>query len=77
MAVPKQKISKRRQGNRRAHDALTAPHVQVCSRCKATVKPHFACMDCGYYNKKKVTGNKPAMAVKPVKAVAAEGTAKK
>ena len=65
MAVPKQKTTKKRQGNRRAHHSLTTPHISVCAKCKAPVRPHFACMECGYYGKKKVVGGKPAMAMKP------------
>ncbi len=31
MAVPKKRTSKTRKGNRRSHDAITAPHLQTAS----------------------------------------------
>jgi len=54
MANPKRRHSKSRRGKRRAHDALTAPNLSVCSNCGASVMPHRVCPSCGYYKGKQV-----------------------
>jgi large subunit ribosomal protein L32 len=54
MANPKRRHSKSRRGKRRAHDAITAPNLSVCSNCGAAVMPHRVCPNCGYYKGKQV-----------------------
>lgn len=48
-ALPKRKISKQRKGNRRSHDALTAPTLVVCQECKHRKLAHHVCENCGTY----------------------------
>ncbi len=54
MAVPKRKTSHSKRNQRRAHDALTAPHVGTCSECGEPVLRHRACAHCGTYRGRKV-----------------------
>jgi large subunit ribosomal protein L32 len=48
-ALPKRKITKTRQGNRRAHWALKARRSVTCPQCGAPVRPHHVCLSCGTY----------------------------
>ena len=48
-ALPKQKITSRRRGNRRAHHALKVPQLQQCLDCDYLVPSHAVCQACGYY----------------------------
>lgn len=49
MATPKRRQSKRRTRTRRAHDAINAPTLAVCSNCGAWHVFHTVCNECGYY----------------------------
>ena len=40
--------------NRRSHHALLSPRMSVCSSCKAKVRPHTMCANCGNYRGKVV-----------------------
>jgi len=55
MAVPKKKHSRSRTRRRRAHffKAFDSPR-SVCSNCGETKLPHRVCLNCCYYNGKKV-----------------------
>jgi large subunit ribosomal protein L32 len=50
MGVPKRRVSHARQGERRAHLAISAPRLEECSHCHEPKLPHRACPNCGYYN---------------------------
>ena len=50
MGVPKRKVSKARQGERRAHLALTPPVLVECDHCHELKQAHHACPTCGYHN---------------------------
>lgn len=54
MAVPKNKISKARRDKRRANFKLEVPGMVECPKCKALIKPHHICGECGYYKGKEV-----------------------
>jgi len=54
MPVPKKRMSKSRQGNRRAHDSLTVPAYSECPECHEMKRPHHVCPHCGYYKEKEV-----------------------
>lgn len=54
MAVPKKKISKSKKNMRRAHDALSAPGISVCSQCQEPKLPHRVCSQCGTYKGREV-----------------------
>lgn len=49
MGVPKRRVSHARQGERRAHHALTLPQTEECPHCRAAKMPHHACPNCGWY----------------------------
>ena len=49
MGVPKRKMSHARQGDRRAHLALTTPQLEACPHCKDQKRAHHACPTCGWY----------------------------
>jgi large subunit ribosomal protein L32 len=53
-ALPKQRISRHRQGNRRRHIFLTAPALVECTNCRELRRPHPVCPNCGYYRGRQV-----------------------
>lgn len=55
MAMPKKQMTRTRSGNRRSHLAMKRPATNVCTNCKAVVRPHTVCAQCGYYRGEKVT----------------------
>ena len=54
MAVPKQRKSRSRRDQRRAHDALAAPARSRCPQCEAPKPPHRICPSCGSYRGREV-----------------------
>lgn len=48
-ALPKRKISKGRRDRRRAHHALSVPHLVECPQCHKPRLPHHVCLSCGTY----------------------------
>ncbi|MFM8176346.1 MAG: 50S ribosomal protein L32 [Candidatus Limnocylindrus sp.] len=67
MGVPKRKASKSRQGDRRAHHALSLPAMDRCAQCGATKRAHHACLDCGTYRGREVI-RRPAPDTEPTDA---------
>jgi large subunit ribosomal protein L32 len=59
-ALPKRKISKQRRGKRRAMIRLKLINLVICPNCGEKKRPHEACPNCGYYNKKRVLEIKTA-----------------
>ncbi|MDB5079387.1 MAG: ribosomal protein [Chloroflexi bacterium] len=53
-ALPKQKVSRSAQGQRRAHQALVIPKLVTCSNCNQKRVPHTVCDSCGYYKDEQV-----------------------
>ena len=49
MGVPKRKVSKARQGERRAHLAISVPPLVECAHCHELKRAHHACPTCGYH----------------------------
>jgi large subunit ribosomal protein L32 len=49
MGVPKRRVSRARQGDRRAHLALKVPQLQECPHCHEPKRPHHVCPNCGWY----------------------------
>jgi len=50
MAVPKRKMSRSRTRHRKAQWLkLSAPTITTCPRCKAAMRPHTVCAECGTY----------------------------
>ena len=54
MAVPQNKITKSRRGNRRSHDSLVAANPAECPSCGELRRPHHVCPSCGSYNDREV-----------------------
>jgi len=52
--LPKRKVSSGRRDRRRAHDALKARNVVVCSNCGETRLPHRVCPNCGHYQGREI-----------------------
>lgn len=52
--LPKQKNSRTRRDQRRAHDALTAKNLVQCSNCGEMRLPHRVCPNCGHYKGREV-----------------------
>jgi len=57
-ALPKRKISTRRQGKRRASHQVKLPTLVKCPHCHQLKKPHQVCLNCGYYNQEKILPSK-------------------
>ena len=53
-ALPKQKVSRRRQGNRRRHIFIKPPTVVHCKYCGELRRSHHVCLNCGMYNGRQV-----------------------
>jgi large subunit ribosomal protein L32 len=54
-ALPKQRISRHRQGNRRRHHYLrNVPVLVTCQTCGAPHVVHHVCPTCGYYRGRQV-----------------------
>ena len=53
-ALPKQRISRHRQGNRRRHHYLTLPHLVTCKSCGELRRSHHVCPNCGMYRGRQV-----------------------
>jgi large subunit ribosomal protein L32 len=48
-ALPKQRITRAKQGFRRQHDTLTPPLLMVCPNCREMKRQHHVCPSCGFY----------------------------
>lgn len=48
-ALPKQRITRAKQGMRRQHDKLTPVHLMQCPNCREQKRQHHVCPSCGYY----------------------------
>ena len=53
-AVPKKKISRSRQGNRRQHHKIKIPQLKICPQCRQARLSHHACPNCGTYKGRQV-----------------------
>ncbi|HIE24369.1 MAG TPA: 50S ribosomal protein L32 [Anaerolineales bacterium] len=58
--LPKRKISKGRRDRRRAHDALKARNLTICTNCGSARLPHTVCPECGFYKGREVIEVKSA-----------------
>jgi len=54
MAVPKQRKTKGRRNQRRAHIFLKVPTLSICPKCGRPVLPHTVCSNCGYYQGREI-----------------------
>ena len=53
-ALPKQRISRHRQGNRRRHIYISPVHLVGCKTCGEVKRPHHVCPSCGFYRGRQV-----------------------
>jgi large subunit ribosomal protein L32 len=53
-ALPKQRTSHARQGDRRSHHVLTLPQLVACPQCRKPRLSHHACPSCGTYRGRQV-----------------------
>ena len=53
-ALPKQRISRHRQGNRRRHHWIPALTLVACKSCGEKKLPHHVCPSCGMYRGRQV-----------------------
>lgn len=53
-AVPKNKVSRHRRGNRRQHQRLTEPVLVTCPSCGSLMRAHRVCKQCGMYRSRQV-----------------------
>ncbi len=58
MANPKRRHSKSRTNMRRSNWRIKSLNVVKCSNCGEPNISHRVCSECGYYNGKKVMGDK-------------------
>lgn len=59
-ALPKQRTSRARQGERRSHHHLTLPQLLVCPNCGKPMLSHHACRNCGQYRGRQILTPKSA-----------------
>ena len=53
-ALPKQRVSRARQGERRSHHHLKLPQLVACPQCHRPRLAHHACPNCGMYRGRQV-----------------------
>ena len=53
-ATPKQRISRKRRGDRRSHQHLPALQLVECPQCHNPRLPHHVCPICGTYRGREV-----------------------
>ena len=52
--LPKRRVSSGRRDRRRAHDALKARNMVVCTNCGESRLPHRVCPNCGHYRGREI-----------------------
>lgn len=52
--VNRMRATRSHRNNRRSHHALDAARTSKCSNCAAAHRSHAICMNCGWYNGRKV-----------------------
>lgn len=53
-ALPKQRVSRAHQGNRRRHHFIAKPSLVECPNCHQTKRNHYVCPHCGMYRGRQV-----------------------
>jgi large subunit ribosomal protein L32 len=53
-ALPKQRITRHRQGNRRRNHVLATVKLVTCPNCGDWMRSHHVCMTCGTYRGRQV-----------------------
>jgi large subunit ribosomal protein L32 len=60
MGVPKRRVSRARQGERRAHLAIDLPRLEECPHCHEMKLPPRVCPNSAYYQGRLAVPPKPA-----------------
>ena len=76
LMVVRMRATRAHRDNRRSHHALTAARLSKCGNCGAMRKSHTVCMNCGWYNGRKVIDLAAKAAKKAAKAKKAAETAR-
>jgi large subunit ribosomal protein L32 len=58
MPVPKRKVSRARRDKRSANKGLKPKTLAACRTCQAPTMPHQVCVECGYYQGRKILRTK-------------------
>lgn len=66
-ALPKKRHSTQRKGKRRASIKLGRLPLIKCPNCRAPVRPHMVCQNCGVYKGESVLAVKDKLAKKEKK----------
>ena len=66
MPVPKRKLTKSRQGNRRSQIKLKLPNLSLCPNCNNLRVPYKVCPICGYYKGEEILKVGPKIKVRKV-----------
>ena len=53
-ALPKKRVSRSRQGNRRRYHYLKLPQLMTCPTCGEKKRTHYVCPNCGTYKGRQV-----------------------
>lgn len=53
-ALPKQRVSRHRRGNRRREQFLKLPQIVTCTHCGENMRSHHVCPSCGFYRDRQV-----------------------
>jgi len=61
-ALPKKRISHRRQANRRGHHKIQIPQLTICRQCGQARLSHHVCPNCGTYRGRQVIEGRQAKA---------------
>lgn len=75
--VNRMRATRSHRNNRRSHHALKGARVSKCGNCSEPHKSHSICMNCGWYNGRKVLDFAVKAASKATKARAKADAAKK
>ena len=64
MPVPKRKRSRARRDSRFANKHQYEGAVTLCLQCSEPIRPHVACLKCGYYKGEKLFATKGERVIK-------------
>lgn len=54
MSIPVKKKTRGKTRMGRSHEALKKKVINHCPKCQAPMKPHHACLACGYYQDRQI-----------------------
>lgn len=64
-ALPKQRVTRSRQGDRRQHHKLAPRHIVRCPNCREYKETHHVCLSCGFYAGRQVLDIEAARPIAP------------